>query len=267
MAFKDIDMQAPVEPPFRHGKPSRPDNERSLLQVLLHNYGPVGAARLMVSDVLSDLTRRVDTARPTGLHQAFDRVPADANRYVPSTYALIDAVSARLAQELDLAGTGFVDVGSGKGKALIRAAEGDWASVRGIELSPVLHRIAVRNLARRGPGKGELPGRVGEPGEESGDERVRSELGDAAGLTLADHERVLYLFNPFSGKTLERCLDRIVMAGHRASRWLVYVNPTEHAAFSARFDLIEHTWVEPGHIEVAYFRTRSVTVPSESAPA
>ena len=34
--------------------------------------------------------------------------------------------------------------------------------------------------------------------------------GAARDLSLAPHERVVYLFNPFTGRTLERCLDRIV---------------------------------------------------------
>lgn len=67
----------------------------------------------------------------------------------------------------------------------------------------------------------------------------------------------MYLFNPFTGATLERCLERIVAAGKQTVRWIVYVNPTEHAAFTARFELVEHGHVQPGHIEVAYFRTRS----------
>ena len=234
-------------PAFRAGKSVRPDNARSLPRVLLENYGLAGAARLVATDVLTDLARRVDTARPTSLDAALPpgdasidgRARRDANRYVPSTYALLDAVSARLSRELDRAATGFVDVGSGKGKASIGAARAGWGSVRGVELSAVLHDVALANVRRLG-----LEG------------RVTCERGDAAELVLAPHERVAYLFNPFTGATLERCLDRIVAAGRRVERFVVYVNPTEHAAFTERFELLEHGHVEPGHVEVAYFRTR-----------
>ena len=236
-------------PPFRADKAERPDNERSLPRVLVENYGLVGAARLVATDVLTDALRRTDTARPTSLDAALPRDDTaidarardDANRYVPSTFALLEAVNARLARELDLRATGFVDAGSGKGKALIAAARAPWRSVRGVELSASLHAVAVRNVRRLG-----LEG------------RVTPERGDAADLVLAPHERVVYLFNPFTGTTLERCLDRIAAAGETAPRWIVYVNPTEHAAFTARFELVEHGHAEPGHIELAHFRTAPV---------
>ena len=234
-------------PAFRAGKSARPDNARSLPRVLLENYGLVGAARLVATDVLTDLVRRTDTARPTSLDAALphgdpsvgSRARRDANRYVPSTYALLDAVSARLSRELEPSATGFVDVGSGKGKALIGAARAGWRSVRGIELSASLHDVAVANVRRLGL-----------------EDRVSCGRGDAAELVLAPHERVVYLFNPFTGATLERCLDRIVAAGRETARHVVYVNPTEHAAFTGRFELLEHGHVEPGRVEVAYFRTR-----------
>ena len=234
-------------PAFRAGKSARPDNARSLPRVLLENYGLAGAARLVATDVLTDLVRRTDTARPTSLDVALPdgnagvdaRARSDANRYVPSTYALLDAICARLSREMDPSDTGFVDVGSGKGKALIGAARTGWKSVRGVELSAALHGIAAANVRRLGLS-----------------DRVTCELGDAADLALAPHERVAYLFNPFTGTTLERCLDRIVAAGRIAPRHVVYVNPTEHAAFTKRFDLVEHGHIEPGRVEVAHFRTR-----------
>lgn len=238
----DTAMESNAATRFRAGKLALSDNTRPLARVLLENYGLRGALGLVASDVLPDLLRRVDTARPVSLAVALPEGDADANRYVPSTFALLEAVSARLARELALPSSGFVDLGSGKGKALIGAARAPWRSVRGIELSARLHAIAGRNLARLG-----LAG------------RVSSEHGNAAALELAPHERVVYLFNPFTGATLERCLDRIVTAGRTAPRWIVYVNPTEHAAFRARFDLVEHGHVEPGHIELAFFRTRPTT--------
>ena len=232
-------------PVFRAGKSARPDNARSLPRVLLENYGLAGAVRLVATDVLTDLVRRTDTARPTSLDAALPEgdaavdagARADANRYVPSTYALLDAICARLSRELDPSVTGFVDVGSGK--ALIAAARTGWKSVRGVELSALLNDIAVTNVRRLGLA-----------------DRVTCERGDAADLALAPHERVAYLFNPFTGATLERCLDRIVAAGRVAARHVVYVNPTEHAAFTERFELLRHGHVEPGRVEVAHFRTR-----------
>lgn len=233
-------------PAFRAGNSSLPDNSRPLPLVLLRNYGLSGSLRLIASDVVCDVLQRIDTARPTSIKRAFPLqgflagALADCNRYVPSTWSLVEAVSKRLARELDPTRTGFVDLGSGKGKALIVAARAGWCSVRGVELSEHLHLIATDNLRKLGFGT-----------------HVRSGFGDAAELEPGLEECAIYLFNPFTGKTLEHCLDRIVLAGERATRWIAYVNPTEHAEFTRRFDLVEHAHVEPGHIEIAYFRTRT----------
>ena len=48
---------------------------------------------------------------------------------------------------LDPAEYAFVDFGSGKGRALMMAAEWGFARAYGMEFSPVLHEIAQKNIA------------------------------------------------------------------------------------------------------------------------
>lgn len=47
----------------------------------------------------------------------------------------------------DTSGHAFIDIGSGKGKALLMAATYDFHKVVGVELDEPLHRIAERNIA------------------------------------------------------------------------------------------------------------------------
>ena len=215
----------------------RPDNVRPLSYVLLRKYGLRGALRILREDVGFDFRNRVDTALPVPRWLLY---PADErrwqNRYVPSTFGLVEAVLRLAGERLALADCGFVDLGSGKGKALIAAAGHPFRSVRGVEISARLHRTATRNLRRLGL-----------------EERVALVQGSAADLALRPHERVLYLFNPFTGDILERVLERIGTARREGPGLLIYVNPTESAQVAARFEPLAHAFIEPGHCEVRYY--------------
>jgi cyclopropane fatty-acyl-phospholipid synthase-like methyltransferase len=49
----------------------------------------------------------------------------------------------------------FVDLGSGKGRVILRAATRPFRRVEGVEFSEPLHRVALRNIdnARAAPGR------------------------------------------------------------------------------------------------------------------
>ena len=69
--------------------------------------------------------------------------------YVATTASLIYEVIEALALPPDV--FAFVDMGSGKGRALLVASEFAFAKIVGIELSPQLHRIAQNNVKRYSP--------------------------------------------------------------------------------------------------------------------
>ena len=77
-----------------------------------------------------------------------DRTPG-AYFYVATTASLIYEILSSLALQPDT--FAFVDMGSGKGRALLVASEFAFAKIVGIELSPHLHRIAEENIARYTP--------------------------------------------------------------------------------------------------------------------
>jgi len=90
----------------------------------------------------------------------------------------------------------FVDMGSGKGRALLLAADYPFTRIVGVEFSPELCEIARRNVEQyaRRTGRGE---------------RFEVVCGDAQAYDLPPTPVVLYLYNPFGSSTLAGVLDRI----------------------------------------------------------
>lgn len=108
----------------------------------------------------------------------------------------------------------FVDVGSGKGRVVLLAAEYPFRCVVGVEASPVLHRIALENL------------RVASRTRRRCD-RVMLRNVDAAEYRLPRGALVLYLFNPFRERRMARLLVRLKASLDARPRdlWIVYYNP------------------------------------------
>lgn len=89
----------------------------------------------------------------------------------------------------------FMDLGSGKGRVVLVAAERPFRSVAGVELSPHLHQVAQRNLQRyRGPA--DLT-------------RVTLQLGDARSAPLPEGDTLLHLYHPFGAPILRELLRRL----------------------------------------------------------
>ncbi len=116
----------------------------------------------------------------------------------------------------------FVDLGSGKGRAVLQAAlHYPFRTVYGVELSESLHAVPVANLERVRP-------RLRCPD-------VRLLRADAREAELPDTVTVAYLYNPFGGEVFASVVDRFVASVDRNPRRLriVYGNPLEEAALLA----------------------------------
>lgn len=88
----------------------------------------------------------------------------------------------------------FVDIGSGKGRVVLLAAEHPFRRVMGVEISPLLDEIARQNAARaRGLKCRDI-------------ELVQA---DATNWKVPDDATVLFFFNPFDGEVLARVCDNI----------------------------------------------------------
>lgn len=114
----------------------------------------------------------------------------DANDYECMHAGTLLRILTGLGVELD--GYEFVDLGSGKGKAVLVAATRPFKRVTGVELSDHLHRVAVENIARF-----EALG-----GRRSGE--MRSVCQNAARFRTTHPDVVVFMLNPFGAAVLRQ---------------------------------------------------------------
>jgi SAM-dependent methyltransferase len=95
----------------------------------------------------------------------------------------------------------FVDLGSGKGRTLLLAAEFPFRGIVGVELSDSLHRVAVANVAALGL-----------------ENRITCLRSDASDYRFPDDALVLFFFNPFPEEVLRQVVQRLGEAWERKPR-------------------------------------------------
>jgi len=130
----------------------------------------------------------------------------------------------RLLRELPAPRGGvFVDIGCGKGRALMVAAETGFRRLVGVDYSSELCRIARRNLERFARARG---GGIAFEVNES----------DAADFAFAPDHDVIYLFNPFDLPVVRSVLDRLEdsLRAHPRKAWLIYTSPVWHEEIEGR---------------------------------
>ena len=113
----------------------------------------------------------------------------------------------------------FVDLGCGKGRALLIAAQFDFPRILGIELSPQLCQIAESNT--------------------SNNPRIQIRQQDAATLNFPDAPLVVFLYHPFLAPVLHRVLTNLKRHNHPT--YLLYANNTYPKVF-ARFPFLQQVW-------------------------
>ena len=109
----------------------------------------------------------------------------------------------------------FVDVGAGKGRALLLAAELPFRKVIGVEVTEELARIAQRNVARWS--------RVAKPKS-----KIRVIHEDAAKFRWPRSPLLVYLYNPFACSLVAQMAENLAAVAASGSGLvdLLYINPT-----------------------------------------
>jgi len=201
----------------------------------VRRYGP-----LYVAAYLFDLVRVHRAERAEGFDARFGTdtatvvypwtLPSIGHEESPEIHAYEAAPAWLIRETLDSIPLqphmfAFVDMGSGKGRALLVASEFPFMKIVGIELSHELHRIAEENIRRY----------------QSASQQCTAfslHCMNAAEYTFGPEPLVLFLFNPFGKDTI-----RSILAGLEASlnakrreAYVVYVNPRfEALARNAHF--------------------------------
>lgn len=110
----------------------------------------------------------------------------------------------------------FIDLGSGKGKALLLASHHPFRRIIGVEYNPRLDMIAAENARiYRHP--------------ERCMHTIETICGDAGAFDLPPGDLLIYLFNPFKAPIMERVLANLERALQAETRdvLVVYQNPTQ----------------------------------------
>ncbi len=162
-----------------------------------------------------DVTRRVQTEGLVAVYQVtFTATGETGYDYLPTRPSVVRKIVALLPVP-DLAEYTFVDVGSGKGRVLLVAAEYPFRTIRGIEFARELHCQAERNISSyRYAGR-----RCGDV--ESID--VESIHGDAMEYVFPDSKLILYLYNPFSPAMMRKFLMKLEKALAQRPRHVVVI--------------------------------------------
>jgi SAM-dependent methyltransferase len=188
----------------------------------------------------SETRRIVETASMRDV-TSFNR--ARGIRYQPTRALPLRRVLR--AAEIPTAGA-FVDLGCGKGRALMVAVLGGFTRVRGIDYSPELCRAAQRNLDAM---------------------RTRSRRTfvaevlclDAADYPFMPDDTVVFLFNPFDATVLAAVLARLQksLAMHPRRAWIVYHYPAWRSVMdeTAWLERVGDYWF--GGCAFAVYRTRA----------
>jgi SAM-dependent methyltransferase len=141
--------------------------------------------------------------------------------YLPTRPATVRLLLSELPMR-DYSNYTFIDLGSGKGRVLLIAAEYGFQKIVGVELKKDLHERAVRNIRNcRGLKK-----------ECGGMECLNL---NALDYDFPDENLVLYFFNPFGNEIMQALLNRLNASLDRCPRdvFLATVYPEHVSAVDA----------------------------------
>jgi SAM-dependent methyltransferase len=116
--------------------------------------------------------------------------------------------------DIDFSQFTFIDIGSGKGRALLLAAEYPFRRVVGVELLPELNSIAEENIRR-------FPGQKRACGE------IQTLCGDATEFSFPAEATLIFLFHPLPEAGLAKLLGNLDTSLRENPRpaYVIYVNP------------------------------------------
>ena len=142
-----------------------------------------------------------------------------ASRYETTSAAAI--TTALDSVGMDFAGFTFIDLGCGKGKPLMIVATYPFRKLIGVDSSAACIRIARRNIGDYGPDRIDAS-------------RIELLTMDVEDFGFPAGPLVIYLFNPFPAKLMERVIAKLERSLRDKPRdaAIVYVNPQAIAALA-----------------------------------
>ena len=172
-----------------------------------------------VDDLAFDMRYHTDTLRWQDL-RSLDVVGGNKDHgvfYQPTQARTLRKVFSKLNLPREGA---FLDLGCGKGRTLILAAEYGYTHIIGVEFSNLLCRVAKINMARyaeRHPASVEF----------------LVVHADAAGYAIQDAVSTIFLFNPFDEVIVAKVIDNIKKSWRKVPRrlYVIYRHPLHRHLF------------------------------------
>jgi SAM-dependent methyltransferase len=157
-----------------------------------------------------------DGLGPFNLGYAPD-IASHSSAYNPVDLIRFEQIMAQLA--VDPEAFCFIDIGSGKGRALFLAEQYGFRRIFGVELSTKVHQVAEGNLKRYRTKVGQEP-------------RIALHNCSALEFALPDQPTVIFMYNPFDAVIMSQFaakLDSSLMQNPRPL-YLIYVHPVAETA-------------------------------------
>lgn len=187
--------------------------------ILLRERGFSRALQISVSEVCFDLWNHSETS--VEVPRGFDPARNLHSAHEGSTPALFAELFRHVP--LDRSKSVFLDLGAGKGRALLLAARHGFGRVIGVELNPEYSAVAERNIAEY---------RKRDP-----QARIELHCADAAEFVVPAEVDVAYFYNPFGAGVMRAVVDRICESLVRTPREFYVVKLLPH---------YEHLFVDAG---------------------
>jgi SAM-dependent methyltransferase len=137
------------------------------------------------------------------------------------------AVSQEAVAQVGLQNFTFIDLGSGKGRVLLMAADYPFKRIIGVEFMPALHRAAQKNIS-------------GFASDRQRCRQIETLCMDARDFQFPSVPLVVYLFNPFSESTFALILENLRRSIEGSARpvYIAY-RFTEFGSLLAQADWLE----------------------------
>jgi hypothetical protein len=167
--------------------------------------------RRRYGDVEYDCDHRVDTTSAT-VGWRLRLLGVFHSPYQPTEPGLFQEMLQGLG--IEFTGFTFIDLGSGKGRTLLMAAEYPFRRILGVELLPELHRIACENVSKY-------------RSETQRCFALETMCGDAREFHFPAEPTVLYLFNPLPEAGLRVVIGNLeeTLRQHPRQVFILYHNP------------------------------------------
>jgi SAM-dependent methyltransferase len=153
--------------------------------------------------------------------------------YVPTREIVIRHILVNTTKDLDLKEYSFIDLGCGKGRALIVAAQLPFKEVIGVELSPLHSEVATANIERY----------LANPKHVTACRNVRVNCANAVDFEFPESDLLIYMYRPFLGPVFRGVADNLrrfqTTTGHRVL--IAYACPVEELMLGQYAGFVKRT--------------------------